>query len=251
MRVSGGDPLAPMTKSTNAPRKPEFIECRRSRCHALLHASDFVIPSPLDIRHSSFRQRHIRHASRTSRALQRRLHAPRSTAAPLARRDARALDRSGRPISRISETPIFLTREFRERGRRRREQISRRKRARRNSRSHAATAIPAGLEVAERTVASRASWWWISAESARRATRLVPRLIVAARRFPSLLRNSACSSSAACAKLIRRSRADWTSSFGGIDDDDYLKLLRRTMSASSRPGKCGFARDRPANRRHG
>ncbi|PYJ73033.1 MAG: hypothetical protein DME72_06900 [Verrucomicrobia bacterium] len=57
----GIDALMPNVEAriTNEDR---IYESRKSRL-TLFHASDFVIPSSLDIRHSSFRQRHIRHAS--------------------------------------------------------------------------------------------------------------------------------------------------------------------------------------------
>ena len=79
--------------------------------------------------------------------------------------------------------------------------------------------------------------------------RLVPRLIEL-QAFPSLfgfqLLLLGC-----MRKAFPAIPRDWTSSFGGIDDDDYLKLLRRVMLGDSRPENVVLLEIDRRNRRHG
>ena len=131
---------------------------------------------------------------------------------------------------RISETPIFLTREFCDEVVGAANEIVAKTRTAEFAR-HAATAIPSGLEVPNET--AHPNFLVVDFGICTVGNRLVPRLIEL-QAFPSLfgfqLLLLGC-----MRKAFPAIPRDWTSSFGGIDDDDYLKLLRRTMLGDSRP----------------
>src|SRR5437016_13227174 len=131
---------------------------------------------------------------------------------------------------RISETPIFLTREFCDEVDGAANEIVAKSRTAEFVR-HAATAIPSGLEVPNET--THPNFLVVDFGICTVGNRLVPRLIEL-QAFPSLFGFQfvllGC-----MRKAFPAIPRDWTSAFGGIDDDDYLKLLRRTMLADSRP----------------
>jgi hypothetical protein len=131
---------------------------------------------------------------------------------------------------RISETPIFLTREFTDEVTRAAHEIIDLTRTPEFAR-HAENAIPAGLEVPNES--AHPNFHVIDFAVCMEGNRYVPRLIEL-QAFPSLfgfqLLLLHCMRKAYSA--IPR---NWTSSFGGIKDEAYLELLRRTIIADSAP----------------
>ena len=130
----------------------------------------------------------------------------------------------------ISEKPIFLTREFSDELVGAAREIVAQTRTPEFSR-HAATAIPPGLEVPNET--AHPAFLVVDFGICAVGNRLAPRLIEL-QAFPSLygfqLLVLGCMRKAYSA--IPR---HWTSAFGGMQDDDYLKLLRKTIVADSDP----------------
>jgi hypothetical protein len=131
---------------------------------------------------------------------------------------------------RLSETPIFLTRDFRD------ELVTAAKEIVEKTRTpdfarHAASAIPPGLEVPNET--PHPAFLVVDFGICTVENRLAPRLIEL-QAFPSLygfqLLLLGCMRKAYSA--IPR---QWTSAFGGIQDDDYVRLLRKTIVADSDP----------------
>ena len=131
---------------------------------------------------------------------------------------------------RISETPIFLTREFRD------ELVAAAKEIVGKTHTpefgrHAATAIPPGLEVPNET--AHPAFLVVDFGICTVEKRLAPRLIEL-QAFPSLygfqLLVLGC-----LRKAYPAIPRHWTSAFGGMQDDDYLKLLRKTIVADSDP----------------
>jgi hypothetical protein len=131
---------------------------------------------------------------------------------------------------RVSETPIFLTREFTDEVTRAANEIVDLVRTPEFAR-HAASAIPEGLEVPGES--AHPNFLVVDFGICAEGDRLVPRLIEL-QAFPSLfgfqLMLLHCMRKAFLA--IPR---DWTSSFGGIEDEDYIELLRRTILADADP----------------
>jgi hypothetical protein len=131
---------------------------------------------------------------------------------------------------RISETPIFLTREFTDEVTRAANEIVALTRTSEFA-SHAASAIPQGFEVPNES--AHPNFHVIDFAICADGERLVPRLIEL-QAFPSLfgfqLLLLGCIRKAY--PVIPR---NWTSSFGGIKDEAYLDLLRRTIIADSPP----------------
>jgi len=131
---------------------------------------------------------------------------------------------------RISETPIFLTREFTDEVTRAAHTIVDLTRTPEFAR-HAASAIPKGLEVPHES--AHPNFLVIDFGICAEGDRLVPRLIEL-QAFPSLfgfqLLVLHCMRKAY--PVIPR---NWTSSFGGIKDEAYLDLLQRTIIADSDP----------------
>jgi hypothetical protein len=129
---------------------------------------------------------------------------------------------------RISETPIFLTRDFTDEVTRAAKEIVDAMRSQEFA-THAAVAVPKGLEVPNE--AAHPNFLVVDFAICAEDDRLVPRLIEL-QAFPSLfgfqLLLLGCIRKAY--PIIPRS---WTSSFGGIKDEAYLDLLRRTIIAGS------------------
>ncbi|MEY2496964.1 MAG: hypothetical protein QOD12_520, partial [Verrucomicrobiota bacterium] len=131
---------------------------------------------------------------------------------------------------RISETPIFLTGEFTDEVTRAANEIVDRVRAPDFAR-HSASAIPAGLEVPRES--AHPNFLVVDFGICTEGGRLVPRLIEL-QAFPSLFGFQLL--------ILHCYRAafpavpsDWTSSFGGIKDDAYLEILRRTIIGDAKP----------------
>jgi len=131
---------------------------------------------------------------------------------------------------RISETPIFLTREFTDEVTRAGNEIIARTRTPEFAK-HAASAVPKTLEVPNES--GHPNFHVVDFAICAEDNRLVPRLIEL-QAFPSLfgfqLLLLGCIRKAY--PVIPR---QWTSSFGGIKDEAYLDLLRRTIIAESNP----------------
>ena len=127
---------------------------------------------------------------------------------------------------RISETPIFLTREFTEEVTRAANEIVAATRTPEFVR-HSAVAVPKDFEVPNES--AHPSFHVVDFAICAEGDRLVPRLIEL-QAFPSLfgfqLMLLDCFRKAY--PIIPR---NWTSSFGGIKDHAYLELLRRTIIA--------------------
>lgn len=131
---------------------------------------------------------------------------------------------------RISETPIFLTREFTD------EAVAAARAIEAQTRTpefvrHAASAIPAGLEVPNES--PHPEFVIVDLGICEEEGRLTPRLIEL-QAFPSLFGFQFM-----LLGCIRRSfpaiPASWTSTFGGLHDADYLELLRRTIIGEANP----------------
>ncbi len=129
---------------------------------------------------------------------------------------------------RISETPIFMTREFTDEATRAADEIVAATRTP-GFAKHAALAIPKGMEVPNES--AHPNFLLIDFAICVEGDRLVPRLIEL-QAFPSLFGFQLL-----LLDCIRKAYAviprNWTSSFGGIKDDAYLELLRRTIIADS------------------
>jgi hypothetical protein len=129
---------------------------------------------------------------------------------------------------RISETPIFLTREFTDEVTRAANEIVAATRTPEFTK-HAALAIPKGLEVPNES--AHPNFLLVDFAVCADRDHLVPRLIEL-QAFPSVfgfqLLLLHC-----IRKVYPAIPRNWTSSFGGIKDDAYLKLLRRTIIADS------------------
>ena len=131
---------------------------------------------------------------------------------------------------RISETPIFLTREFTDEVTRAAYTIVDQTRTPEFAR-HAASAVPKGLEVPNES--AHPNFLVIDFGICAEGDRLIPRLIEL-QAFPSLfgfqLLLLHC-----MRKAYPAIPRNWTSSFGGIKDEAYIELLRRTIVADSDP----------------
>jgi hypothetical protein len=131
---------------------------------------------------------------------------------------------------RISETPIFLTRDFTDEVARAAKEIVDATRTPEFAR-HAAPAVPKELEVPSES--AHPNFLVVDFAICEEGNRLVPRLIEL-QAFPSLfgfqLLLLGC-----IRKAFPAIPRNWTSSFGGIKDEAYLALLRRTIIADSAP----------------
>src|SRR5882724_6362438 len=131
---------------------------------------------------------------------------------------------------RISETPIFLTREFTDEVTRAAYTIVDQTRTPEFAR-HAASAVPKGLEVPNES--AHPTVLVIDFGICAEGDRLIPRLIEL-QAFPSLFGFQLL-----LLHCIRKAYPaipqNWTSSFGGIKDEAYIELLRRTIVADSDP----------------
>ena len=140
---------------------------------------------------------------------------------------------------RVSETPIFLTREFTDEVTRAANAIVDLTRTPEFAR-HAQSAIPKGLEVPNES--AHPNFLVVDFGICAEGDRLVPRLIEL-QAFPSLfgfqLLLLGC-----MRKAYPAIPRNWTSSFGGIKDEAYINLLRRTIVADADPENVIPARDR-------
>ncbi|PYK64375.1 MAG: hypothetical protein DME50_13900 [Verrucomicrobia bacterium] len=131
---------------------------------------------------------------------------------------------------RISETPIFLTREFTDEVTRAANEIIAATRTPEFA-QHAASAVPKQLEVPNES--GHPNFHVVDFAICAEGDRLVPRLIEL-QAFPSLfgfqLLLLGC-----IRKAYPAIPRNWTSSFGGIKDEAYLDLLRQTILAGSDP----------------
>ncbi|MFN2621744.1 MAG: hypothetical protein ABR611_02770 [Chthoniobacterales bacterium] len=131
---------------------------------------------------------------------------------------------------RISETPIFLTTEFTNEVVAAAEQIVELTQTAEFAR-HSASAIPAGLEVPHES--AHPNFIVVDFGICTEGGRLVPRLIEL-QAFPSLfgfqLLILHC-----MRKAYPAIPREWTSSFGGLKDDAYVALLRRTILGDAKP----------------
>ncbi|MFZ0917045.1 MAG: hypothetical protein WAN04_09145 [Candidatus Udaeobacter sp.] len=131
---------------------------------------------------------------------------------------------------RISETPVFLTREFTDEVTRAANEIIALTRTREFA-QHAGSAVPKALEVPNES--EHPSFHVVDFAICAEGDRLVPRLIEL-QAFPSLFGFQLL-----LLGCIRKAHPviprNWTSSFGGIKDEAYLDLLRRTIIAESNP----------------
>ena len=131
---------------------------------------------------------------------------------------------------RISETPIFLTNEFTNEVTRAANDIVDLVRTPEFAR-HARSAIPKGLEVPNES--AHPNFLIIDFGICAEGERLVPRLIEL-QAFPSLfgfqLLILHC-----MRKAYPAIPRNWTSSFGGIKDEEYIDILRQTIVADANP----------------
>jgi hypothetical protein len=131
---------------------------------------------------------------------------------------------------RVSETPIFLTDEFTDEVVAAAEEIVALVQTPEFVR-HSATAIPHGLEVPRET--AHPNFIVVDFGICTDGGRLVPRLIEL-QAFPSLFGFQFLILHC-MRKAYPAIPRDWTSSFGGIKDDDYVEILRRAILADAKP----------------
>src|SRR6266513_1005361 len=131
---------------------------------------------------------------------------------------------------RISETPMFLTREFTQEVTRAAKTIVDLTSTPEFAR-HSASAIPKGLEVPNES--AHPNFLVVDFGICAEGDRLTPRLIEL-QAFPSLFGFQflllGC-----MRKAFPAIPRNWTSSFGGIKDEAYMNLLQRTILADSKP----------------
>ncbi len=131
---------------------------------------------------------------------------------------------------RTSETPIFLTREFTDEAVYAANQIAAQTQTPEFA-MHAASAIPPGLEVPNES--KHPEFLIVDLAVCEEGHRLTPRLIEL-QAFPSLFGFQflllGC-----MRKAYPAIPRNWTSSFGGIKDEQYIDILRRTILADSKP----------------
>ena len=131
---------------------------------------------------------------------------------------------------RISETPVFLTSEFTDEVTRAAKQIVDLTRTSEFARQ-ARNAIPKGLEVPNESV--HPNFLVVDFGICAEGDRLVPRLIEL-QAFPSLFGFQLLVLH--CMRMAYPAiPRNWTSSFGGMKDEAYIDLLRRTIVSSSNP----------------
>src|SRR5436190_7495743 len=131
---------------------------------------------------------------------------------------------------RISETPIFLTREFTDEVTRAANEIISLTRTAEFA-QHAASAVPEQLAVPNES--PHPNFHVVDFAICAEGDRLVPRLIEL-QAFPSLFGFQLLLLQCA-RKAYPAIPRNWTSSFGGIKDEAYLDLLRRTIIANADP----------------
>src|ERR1700720_218826 len=130
----------------------------------------------------------------------------------------------------ISETPIFLTREFTDEAVYAANQIAAQTQTPEFA-MHASSAIPPGLEVPNES--KHPEFLIVDLAVCEEDHRLTPRLIEL-QAFPSLFAFQflllGC-----MRKAYPAIPRDWTSSFGGIKDEQYIDILCRAILADSKP----------------
>jgi hypothetical protein len=130
---------------------------------------------------------------------------------------------------RISETPVFLTREFTDEAVYAANEIAAQTQTPEFNR-HAASAVPPDLELPNES--EHPEFLIVDLAVCEEGHRLAPRLIEL-QAFPSLfgfqLLLLGC-----MRKAFPAIPRDWTSSFGGIKDEQYIEILRRTIIADSK-----------------
>src|SRR4029077_14578204 len=131
---------------------------------------------------------------------------------------------------RIAETPIFLTRQFTSEVVYAANEIAAQTQTPEFA-MHAASAIPPGLEVPNES--GHPEFLIVDLAVCDDGHRLVPRLIEL-QAFPSLF-GFQFMLLGCMRKAFPAIPQDWTSSFGGIKDEQYLDILRRTILADSKP----------------
>jgi len=131
---------------------------------------------------------------------------------------------------RISETPIFLTREFTDEVTRAANEIIALTRTPEFAK-HATSSVPKGLAVPNES--EHPNFHVVDFAICAEGDRLVPRLIEL-QAFPSLFGFQLL-----LLHCVRKAYPvipqNWTSAFGGVKDEAYLNLLRRTIIADSAP----------------
>src|SRR6267142_1461512 len=131
---------------------------------------------------------------------------------------------------RISETPIFLTREFTDEAIYAANQIAAQTQTPEFD-MHSSSAIPPGLEVPNES--EHPEFLIVDLAVCEEGHRLTPRLIEL-QAFPSLFGFQFML--LGCMRRVYPAiPANWTSSFGGIKDEQYIDILRRTILAGSKP----------------
>src|SRR5947209_12019885 len=145
---------------------------------------------------------------------------------------------------RIAETPIFLTREFRDEAVRAAMEIARRVQTPEFAR-HAASAIPTGLEVPGES--PHPDFLIVDLGICEENGELVPRLIEL-QAFPSLYAFQFLLLDC-MRKAFPAIPRDWTSAFGGLHDEEYLGLLRRTIVAGVNPEHVVLLEMEPAKKK--
>src|SRR5262249_20290730 len=131
---------------------------------------------------------------------------------------------------RISESPIFLTREFTDEAVYAANEIAAQTTTPEFA-MHAASAIPAGLEVPNES--PHPEFLIVDLAVVDDAHCLVPRLIEM-QAFPSLF-GFQFMLLGCMRKAFPAIPENWTSSFGGIRDEQYIDILRRTILGNSKP----------------
>ena len=131
---------------------------------------------------------------------------------------------------RISETPIFLTREFTDEAVFAANEIAAQTLTP-EFKKHSETAIPPGLEVPNES--KHPEFLIVDLGICEDNGRLVPRLIEM-QAFPSLF-GFQFMLLGCMRKAYPAIPQNWTSSFGGIRDEQYLNILRRTILGDSKP----------------
>src|SRR5205809_2514198 len=130
---------------------------------------------------------------------------------------------------RISETPIFLTREFSDEAVYAANQIAAQTQTPEFG-MHSSSAIPPGFEVPNES--KHPEFLIVDLAVCEEGHRLTPRLIEL-QAFPSLFAFQfmllGC-----MRKAFPAIPRNWTSSFGGIKDEQYIDILRRTILADSK-----------------
>jgi hypothetical protein len=131
---------------------------------------------------------------------------------------------------RISETPVFLTREFTDEAVYAANEIAAQTLTP-EFRKHSSSAIPPGLEVPNES--RHPEFLIVDLAVCEEGHRLTPRLIEM-QAFPSLFAFQFL-----LLGCMRRAYpaipSNWTSSFGGIRDEQYIDMLRRTILGESKP----------------